>query len=449
MSEPELPAEGDPSAPGGEDATAAPEAKRRPSGPRAVVRYGLMRRVGESRHNLPSPPSPGTRVVVRTERGVELGEVVAPVCEAPCAGGSIDNGALEAFIEANGPDYPLRRGGRILRLANPQDVIDHEHLQQSANEERAFCRQQIRELDLPMHLVTVEHLLGGERIVFYFSAESRVDFRELVRRLASQYRTRIEMRQVGARDEARLVGDYERCGRRCCCQQFLKDLKPVSMRMAKTQKASLDPSKISGRCGRLMCCLRYEDAGYGDLRRNLPRRNSWVRVEEGVGRVVDAHILSQLVAVAMQDGTQIAVRVEDLLERDLPSPPLPEKAPAPPKPVPARATPPDGAAEARPKAQPKAQAKAPAAAEDKQGPEADRRRRRRTSRRKRPAADTPQAAPAAPADQQPPQEEAASREAGAGEGAEQQGKPPHARPRKRGRKGRAKSRRRRGKPKPT
>jgi len=108
-----------------------------------------------------------------------------------------------------------------------------------------------------MKIVAAEHLLGGERIIFYFTSETRVDFRELVRALAQEYHTRIEMRQVGARDEAKLIADYERCGRLCCCAAYMKDLKPVSMRMAKQQKATLDPTKISGRCGRLMGCRRY------------------------------------------------------------------------------------------------------------------------------------------------------------------------------------------------
>jgi cell fate regulator YaaT (PSP1 superfamily) len=234
---------------------------------------------------------------------------------------SITPQVFEEFLRGCGPEYPFIRNGRVLRLANTQDLIDYRHLENSAREEVTYCRQEIRALNLPMKLVTVEHLLGGERIIFYFASESRVDFRELVRRLAWQYRTRIEMRQVGARDEARLVGDLERCGRPCCCQRFLKDLKPVSMRMAKTQKATLDPSKISGRCGRLMCCLRYEDPGYEELRRKLPRKNTFVRTANVVGRVVDSQILTQLVRLALPDNTQVVVANEEILERDLPTPP--------------------------------------------------------------------------------------------------------------------------------
>lgn len=292
-----------------------------------VARYGLMRQIGEFRHNIETPPMPGTKVVVRTERGVELATVILPVGEPECkteCKRSITHEHLSEFLQACGPEYPFRKEGKVLRLANAQDIIDQKHLDSSAHEETSFARQQIRELNLNMRLVKVEHLLGGERIIFYFTAETRVDFRELVRKLASQYRTRIEMRQVGARDEARIVADYERCGRRCCCQEYLKDLKPVSMRMAKTQKATLDPSKISGRCGRLMCCLRYEDESYEELRKNLPKKNIWVKTDKLVGRVIDTQILTQLVRLMLVDNTQVAVANEDIIEHDVEPPAAPE-----------------------------------------------------------------------------------------------------------------------------
>ncbi|MFP4104964.1 MAG: stage 0 sporulation family protein [Phycisphaerae bacterium] len=288
--------------------------------PKLIARYGFMRNIGEFRHNFDHLPPIGSHVVVRTERGVELGEVVANVTSDD-GSGAISPDRLEEFIRQNGADYPLRRTGRVLRVANHQDVIDHRHLESSAVKEANFCRELIREMNLDMRLVTVEHLLGGERIVFYFTAEHRVDFRELVRRLAGQYRTRIEMRQVGARDEARLVADYERCGRQCCCQRFLKALQPVSMRMAKVQKATLDPSKISGRCGRLMCCLRYEDQCYRDMKSNLPHRNTWVQTVDGVvGRVVDTQIITQLVKIQLPTRTYIAVPVEEIEKRDIQPP---------------------------------------------------------------------------------------------------------------------------------
>ena len=294
-----------------------------PKGPSVVVRYGIMAHIGQFRHNLDPVPQRGINVVIRTERGVELGEVLTVVDENACCGGCISPDRLQSHISANGPDYPFRRDGKILRLANPQDLIDQRHLLASAGDERRFCSQEIKDMKLDMKLVAVEHLLGGERIIFYFLAEHRVDFRDLVHKLANQYHTRIEMRQVGARDEARLVGDYERCGQECCCKQFLKGLQPVSMRMAKTQKATLDPSKISGRCGRLMCCLRYEDDTYRELKKQLPHKNIWVKTADQIGRVTGTQILTQLVLVQLPDGTRGVFANEDIIERnvDAPTPP--------------------------------------------------------------------------------------------------------------------------------
>src|SRR6185369_11271848 len=133
----------------------------------------------------------------------------------------------------------------------------------------------------------------------HFASEEWVDFRELVRRLAHEYQTRIEMHQVNARDEARVTADYEKCGQHCCCRQFLKVLKPISMRSAKVQKATLDPTKISGRCGRLMCCLRYEDETYESLRKKLPHKQTRMMTEDGSGTVIDSQILTQLVLVRL------------------------------------------------------------------------------------------------------------------------------------------------------
>jgi len=165
-----------------------------------------------------------------------------------------------------------------------------------------------------MKLVDVELLLGGERIIFHYTASQWVDFRDVVRRLAAEYQTRIEMHQVNARDEARLVADYEKCGQYCCCKQFLKVLKPVSMRSAKVQKATLDPTKISGRCGRLMCCLRYEDQTYESLRKLLPHKQSRVMTEEdGPGTVVNTQLLTQLVLVRLDStNTEAAYPVENI-----------------------------------------------------------------------------------------------------------------------------------------
>jgi cell fate regulator YaaT (PSP1 superfamily) len=167
-------------------------------------------------------------------------------------------------------------------------------------------------MSLPMKIVDAEHIFGGERIIFYFMSEGRVDFRELVKKLAQEYQTRIEMRQIGSRDEARILADVESCGQECCCKRFLKILKPVNMRMAKMQKATLDPSKISGYCGRLKCCLRYEDKTYTELKKNLPKRNIKVKTKSGEGKVVDTQILTQLVVVEYENGEKAALSVDEI-----------------------------------------------------------------------------------------------------------------------------------------
>ncbi|OPX24099.1 MAG: hypothetical protein B1H04_02800 [Planctomycetales bacterium 4484_123] len=310
------------------DAPPTPGQDSQPEEKLVVVRYGRMGHIAVLPHHLDPPPASGTALVVRTQRGTELARVLINVGTGP-AREFIPRAALENYIQANGAEYPVNRTGKVLRQANPQDLNDQHHLDRATADKSAFCREQIRQLNLEMRLVAVEHLLGGERIVFYFTAERRVDFRELVRRLAGRYHTRIEMRQVGARDEARLVADYERCGMRCCCQSFLKFLQPISMRMAKTQKATLDPTKISGRCGRLMCCLRYEDATYEELLSRLPKKNTWVRTAEGVvGRVIDSQILAQLVRLVLPDNSHLVVANEDIVERGLPAPPPPEQPPS-------------------------------------------------------------------------------------------------------------------------
>jgi len=387
-----VPPAGEPSPAKGTAAPQAPE-QTTPGDGGVVVRYGLMRQIGRFSHSLESPPAPGSKVVVLTERGVELGEVVVGICDS-ARWGAITAERLEQFIADSGPEYPFGRNGKLLRPANPQDIIDHRHLEGSAREEATFCRRGIHELGLKMKLVTVEHLLGGERIIFYFSAGSRVDFRELVHRLAEEYRTRIEMRQVGARDEARLIADYERCGRQCCCQQFLKNLKPISMRMAKIQKATLDPSKISGRCGRLMCCLRYEDADYEELQKKLPKRNTYVRTQQVTGRVVETQILTQLVRIELPDNSQTVIANEDILERgaeplSLPDPPAaPQKPRVKPATAPAkrpkRLPPqPDGESQPQGQAAESSPSAAPGAAEKAKSP--PKRRRRRGGKKHRPA----------------------------------------------------------------
>jgi cell fate regulator YaaT (PSP1 superfamily) len=193
----------------------------------------------------------------------------------------------------------------VLRRASSSDYEKQADLVENRElEEFQTCRDLIEKHGLPMKLRAVEHLFGGDKIIFYFLSDGRVDFRGLVRDLAKKYRTRIEMRQIGVRDEARMLGLVGPCGHELCCRRFLEKLKPVPMKMAKNQKSTLDPAKVSGSCGRLKCCLRFEEDLYEELKENLPRRGTRVRTAQGKGTVVDYQILSQTVVVEMEDGAR-------------------------------------------------------------------------------------------------------------------------------------------------
>jgi len=218
-----------------------------------IVRFGAMRFLGVFSSAGGREYRRGAKVIARTDRGLEDGEVL---CEA----------SPEALRQLKDP-----ASGQILREMTADDRHELVRMKQQAQQEIEVCRRQIERLGLPMQLVDAEHVFGGERIVFYYLAESRVDFRELVRLLAGEFQTRIEMRQIGVRDEAKLLADYGDCGCPVCCNTHLVQMPPVSMRMAKLQKATLDPTKISGRCGRLKCCLRYEYETYEQLQRAARR----------------------------------------------------------------------------------------------------------------------------------------------------------------------------------
>ncbi|MEP0848534.1 MAG: signal peptidase [Phycisphaerae bacterium] len=284
-----------------------------------AVRYGAMNWVGEFSYRQGSVFKCGGRVVLQTDRGIELGTQVSVSCTG-CTK-SVSREQIKRYVENSGPEFYKLRAGRILREATPQDLNEHERLNARLREDVDHCALLAAQLGMDMKVVTAEHLLGGERIVFYFRSDGRIDFRDLVRELARHHQTRIEMRQVGARDEARLVADYEVCGRECCCKNFLKKLRPVTMKMAKTQKSTLDPSKVSGRCGRLRCCLRYEHEGYEALAKKLPRIGSFVESTHGIGRVVDRQILTQLVLLRLADDREVALPIEDVQAFNVEPPP--------------------------------------------------------------------------------------------------------------------------------
>ncbi len=293
--------------------------------PTTAVRFGYMKYIGEFTHDPDMKFSCGAKVVIKTQRGLEIGEQVSLTCGG-CSK-SVTREQIRTYIDNSGADSYLFNAGRIIREASEDDLFENRHIRDACFGKRKLCQSMADSHRLPIKVVDCEHLFGGERIIFFFMADGRVDFRNLVKDLAHEYQTRIEMRQVGARDEARLLADYETCGQECCCKVFLKTLKPVSMKMAKMQKATLDPSKVSGRCGRLKCCLRYEHTAYEELDKRLPQIGSKVRTAHGDGVVIDRQILTQLLHVERTDGSRVTVVVEDVLERDLRE--------LPPAPVPA------------------------------------------------------------------------------------------------------------------
>jgi cell fate regulator YaaT (PSP1 superfamily) len=277
-----------------------------------LVSYGRMNTLGWFEHHETNIPKIPSRVVVKTDKGLELGHIVGQFCPYKAGQFRLSQDQLKEYFDNSDIDLSVDEVGKFIRYATADDISEEKHLRKISEEELKCCRRFVKELGLPMKIVDAEHIFGGERLIFYFMSDGRVDFRELVKKIARERQTRIEMRQIGSRDEAKLLGDIESCGQECCCIRFLKALKPVNMRMAKMQKATLDPSKISGYCGRLKCCLRYEDKTYIELKRSLPRKNTVVKTKYGQGKVIDAQILTQLVMIEHDDGTKIAVPVEEL-----------------------------------------------------------------------------------------------------------------------------------------
>lgn len=261
-----------------------------------VVRYGIARQVGEFSAKFAVALNRGAQVIVRSERGVEWGEVLCPASDK-----------TREYLNAT------NEAGAILREAGTEDFDKRETLRARERDEFRGGQDMINERKLQMQLVDVEHLFGDERLVFYYLAENRVDFRELVKALAKHFHTRIEMRQIGVRDEAKLLADYGDCGKPVCCNTHLKEMPPVSMKMAKLQKATLDPTKISGRCGRLKCCLRYEYDTYEEYRRELPSVGTFVVTKLGQGKVIHQEILAQKLMVVYEDNRHIMTDAKDIL----------------------------------------------------------------------------------------------------------------------------------------
>ncbi len=223
----------------------------------------------------------GKRVIVETVRGIECGE-------AAVANHTINEDEIV---------HPLKK---VIRAANDDDLKTVEMNKKTEAEAFVFCEKKVVELGLDMKLVEVECTFDGSKMLFYFTSDDRVDFRELVKILAAQYRTRIEMRQIGVRDVSKMLGGLGICGRPFCCSQFLDDFHPVSIKMAKEQGLSLNPTKISGTCGRLLCCLKYEQDSYEYLNKITPRVGSLVDTREGRGTVTESNLLTGKLKVSLE-----------------------------------------------------------------------------------------------------------------------------------------------------
>lgn len=235
-------------------------------------------------------------VIVETARGIEYGICVIDIKEIP----------EEQLVS------PLKD---VLRVATAEDK--EKHIQNKKREEEAIriCGEKVKKHDLNMKLIDVEYTFDNNKIIFYFTAEGRVDFRDLVKDLASIFKTRIELRQIGVRDEAKMIGGLGPCGRPLCCSSFLGEFAPVSIKMAKEQNLSLNPSKISGICGRLMCCLTYEEEAYRNIRERMPCVGSIVSTEYGKGEVKECNLLKEILKVKVKIGDEediVAIKLSDV-----------------------------------------------------------------------------------------------------------------------------------------
>jgi cell fate regulator YaaT (PSP1 superfamily) len=261
---------------------------------------------GPGRHQYsPAPAYPlrnGDVVVLETDWGVGMGHV----------------GSLLEDLPLDAPSPPLRR---ILRKATPIDLSRRAALAQREREVHTFCRDRIQARGLSMKLTEVRIGLDNSKAMFYFTADGRVDFRELVKDLTQYLRTRVELRQIGVRDEARVLGSAGPCGRPLCCRAFLQLFAPVSIRMAKDQNLALNPGKLSGMCGRLKCCLAFEHPLYADLKRTLPKVGCTVGTCQGPGLVRTQNILKQTVLVGLESGGQVVLKPSEITILPRPAPP--------------------------------------------------------------------------------------------------------------------------------
>lgn len=237
-------------------------------------------------------------VIVETARGIEYGKVVIP----------------NRLVDIDDVVLPLKK---VIRIADEADKKTVEKNKQMAEEALTICLEKIKKHQLEMNLVDVEYTFDRNKVIFYFTAEGRIDFRELVKDLAAKFKTRIELRQIGVRDEAKLLGGIGPCGRILCCSTFLGDFEPVSIKMAKDQSLSLNPSKISGLCGRLMCCLKFENDIYEDAKQMLPDVGERVVTKLGEGKVESLNILEKTVRIELEEtGSIVEFSLDEIIEED-------------------------------------------------------------------------------------------------------------------------------------
>lgn len=225
----------------------------------------------------------GDSVIVETARGLEFGTVTMEITE----------------IKEEEITQPLKK---IVRIADEDDIKRHDENEKKKEKALKQCQEKIDKHGLEMKLIDVEYTFDNNKIIFYFTADGRVDFRELVKDLAGVFKMRIELRQIGVRDEAKMLGGIGSCGKSLCCSSWLSDFEPVSIKMAKVQNLSLNPIKISGICGRLMCCLKYENDVYMELRKGLPDNGEKVKTKDGMGKVIETNILESKVKVRLYTG---------------------------------------------------------------------------------------------------------------------------------------------------
>ncbi len=222
----------------------------------------------------------GSNVIVETARGMEFGTVTTGIKE----------------VSENEIVPPLKK---IVRIADENDVAQHRENVRKKQRAMELCQEKVNKHNLQMKLIDVEYTFDNSKIIFYFTADGRVDFRELVKDLAGVFKMRIELRQIGVRDEAKMVGGIGTCGKGLCCHTWLPEFEPVSIKMAKVQNLSLNPTKISGICGRLMCCLKYENDIYYELRKGMPEVGERIKTEDGIGIVQESNILENKIKVRL------------------------------------------------------------------------------------------------------------------------------------------------------